>query len=104
MPPFVPYSLPPFWNRPCTVMYGQGTPLDSSISEQIKALTNYVNKFQAIAKAHYLKLGDRLSLLKKDLSPIVNTEANESAHNMESDGEDAFSQVPRCQTGKFLIQ
>jgi hypothetical protein len=23
---------------------------------------------------------------------------------MESDGEDAFSQVPRCQTGKFLIQ
>ena len=85
-------------------MYGQGTPLDSSISEQIKALTNYVNKFQATAKAHYLKLCDRLSLLKKDLSPIVSTEANESADNMESEGEDAFSQVPRSQTGKFLIQ
>ena len=85
-------------------MHGQGIPLDSSISEQIKALTNYANKFQAIAKAHYLKLGDRLSLLKKDLSPIVNTEANESADNMESDGEDAFSQVPRSQTGKILIQ
>jgi len=34
-----PYSLPPFWHGPSTGRYGQGTPLDSSISEEIKALT-----------------------------------------------------------------
>jgi hypothetical protein len=35
----------------------QGTPLDSSISEDIKALANSANQFQAITKAQYLELG-----------------------------------------------
>jgi hypothetical protein len=51
MPSFDPYSLPPFWHGPSTGRYGQGTPLDSSISGDIKALTNFVNQFQAITKA-----------------------------------------------------
>ena len=51
MPSFDPYSLPPFWHGPSTGRYDQGTPLDSSISGDLKALTNYVNQFQAITKA-----------------------------------------------------
>ena len=72
MPSFDPYILPPFWNRPSTGRYGQGTPLDPSTREDIKALTNYVIKFQAITKAQHLVLGNRLSLLEKeDISPII---------------------------------
>jgi hypothetical protein len=83
--------------------YGQGTPLDSSISEDIKVLTNSVNQFQAITKAQYLELGNRLSLLeKKDISPIINAEASEGVDNMDSDGEDTFSLAPRSQEGNFL--
>ena len=40
MPSFDPYSLPPFWHGPSTDRYDQGTPLDSSISEDIKALSS----------------------------------------------------------------
>ena len=40
IPSFDPYSLPPFWHGHITGRYGQGTPLDSSISEDIKALTS----------------------------------------------------------------
>jgi hypothetical protein len=47
-PSFDPYSLPPFWHGPNTGWYGQGIPLDSSISEDIKALTNSVNQFQTL--------------------------------------------------------
>jgi hypothetical protein len=73
MPSFDPYILPPFWNRPSTGRYGQGTPLDPSTREDIKALTNYVIKFQAITKAQHLELGNHLSLLEKeDISPIIN--------------------------------
>ena len=46
MPSFDPYYLPPFWHRPSTGRYGQGTPLDPSIREDIQALTNYDIKFQ----------------------------------------------------------
>ena len=102
-PSFDPYCLPPFWHGPSTGRYGQGTPLDSSISEDIKVLTNYVNQFQAITKAQYLELGNRLSLLeKKDISPIINAEASEGVDNMDSDGEDTFSLAPRSQEGNVL--
>jgi hypothetical protein len=94
--------LPPFWHGPSTGRYGQGTPLDSSISEDIKALTHYVNQFQAITKAQYLELGNRLSLLeKKDISPIINAKVSEGVDNMDSDGEDTFSMAPRSQEGNF---
>jgi hypothetical protein len=54
--------------------------------EDTKALTNSVNQFQAITKAQYLELGNRLSLLeKKDISPIINAEASEGVDNMDSD-------------------
>ena len=103
IPSFDPYSLPPFWHGSCTGRYGQGTPLHSSISEEIKALTNSVNQFQAITKAQYLELGNRLSLLeKKDISPIINAEASEGVDNMDSDGEDTFSLAPRSQEDNFL--
>jgi hypothetical protein len=49
-----------------------GTPLDSSISEDIKALTNSVNQFQVITKVHYLELGNRLSLLEKKIQTPMN--------------------------------
>ena len=102
-PSFDPYCLPPFWHGPSTGRYGQGTPLDSSISEDIKALTHYVNQFQAITKAQYLELGNRLSLLeKKDISPIINAKVSEGVDNMDSDGEDTFSLAPRSQEGNFL--
>lgn len=39
-----------FWNRPCTGMYGQGTPLDSSISEEIKALANSLTNSRIILR------------------------------------------------------
>ena len=79
IPSFDPYSLPPFWHGPSTGRYGQGT----SISEDIKALTNYVNQFQAITRAQYRELGNRLSFLeKKDISPIINAEASEGVDNM----------------------
>jgi hypothetical protein len=95
--------LPPFWHGPSTGRYGQGTPLDSSISEDIKALTHSVNQFQAITKAQYLELGNRLSLLeKKDISPIINAKVSEGVDNMDSDGEDTFSMAPRSQEGNFL--
>jgi hypothetical protein len=85
-------------------MYGQGTPLDSSISEDIKALENSVNQFQAITKAQYLELGNRLSLLeKKDNSPIINAEASEGVGNMDSDVEGTFSLAPRSPEGNFFI-
>jgi hypothetical protein len=78
-------------------------PLDSSISEDIKALTNSVNQFQAITKAQYLELGNRLSLLEKEeISHIINAEASEGVDNMDSDGEDTFSLVPRSQEDNFL--
>jgi hypothetical protein len=84
-------------------MYGQGTPLDSSISEDIKALENSVNQFQAITKAQYLELGNRLSLLeKKDNSPIINAEASEGVDNMDSDVEGTFSLAPRTPEGNFF--
>jgi hypothetical protein len=102
-PSFDPYSLPPFRHGPNTGWYGQGIPLDSSISEDIKALTNSVNQFQAITKAQYLELDNRLSLLeKKDVSPIINAEASEGVDNMDSDGEDTFSLAPRSQEGNCL--
>ena len=70
----------------------KGLLLDSSIREDIKALTNYVNQFQAITKAQYLKLGKRLSLLeKRDISSIISAEASECVDNMDSDGEDTFT-------------
>jgi hypothetical protein len=101
MPSLDPYSLPPFW--PSTGRYGQGTPLDSSISEDIKALANSANQFQAITKAQYLELGNRLSLLeKRDISPIISAEASEGVDNMDSDGEDTFSLTPRSQEGNLL--
>ena len=50
-----PYSLPPFWHGPNTGRYGQGAPLDSSISEEIKALTNSVNQFQAGRAVHVIR-------------------------------------------------
>ena len=104
IPSFDPYSLPPFWHGPSTGMYGQGTPLDSSISEDIKALENSVNQFQAITKAQYLELGNRLSLLeKKDNSPIINAEASEGVGNMDSDVEGTFSLAPRSPEGNFFI-
>jgi hypothetical protein len=91
MPSFDPYSLPPFWHGPSTGRYGQRTPLDSSISEDIKALAKSVNQFQAITKAQYLELGNRLSLLeKRDISPIISAETNEGVDNMDSDLEDTF--------------
>ena len=103
MPSFDPYSLPHFWHGTSTGRYGHWTPLDSSISEDIKALTNYVDQFQAITKAQYMELGNRLSLLeKKDISPIINAEASEVVDNMDSDGEDTFSLAPRSQEGKCL--
>jgi hypothetical protein len=55
---------------------------------------------QAITKAQYLELGNRLYLLeKKDNSPIINAEASEGVDNMDSDGEDTFSLAPRSQEG-----
>jgi hypothetical protein len=64
--------------------YGHVTPLDCSISEDIKALANSVNQFTAITKAQYLELGNRLSLLeKKNISPISNAEASEGVDNMD---------------------
>ena len=103
-PSFDPYHLPPFWHGPSTGRYGQGTPLDSSISEDIKALANSVNQFQAITKSQYLELGNRLSLLeKKDISPIINVEAGEGVDIMDSNGEDTFSVAPRSQEGIFFI-
>ena len=99
-PSFDPYNLPPFWHGPST---GQGTPLDSSISEEIKALTNSVNQFKAITKAQYQELGNRLSLLeKKDISLIINAEASECVDIMDSDGEDTFSLAHRSQEGIYL--
>ena len=81
----------------------KGLLLDSSIREDIKALTNYVNQFQAITKAQYLKLGNRLSLLeKRDISSIISAEASECVDNMDSDGEDTFSLASRSQEGNFL--
>jgi hypothetical protein len=66
------------------------------VTEDIKALTNSVNQFQAITKAQYLELGNRLSLLEKEeISHIINVEASEGVHNMDSDGEDPFSLVSR---------
>jgi hypothetical protein len=95
--------LPPFWHGHSTGKYGQGTPLDSSIGEDIKALTNSVDQFQAITKAQYLELGNRLSLLeKKYISPIINAEASEGVDNMDFDGEDTFSLASRSQEGNFL--
>ena len=80
--------MPPFWHGPSTGRYGQGT----SISEDIKALTNYVNHFQAITRAQYRELGNRLSFLeKKDISPIIDAEGSEGVDNMDSDGEDTFT-------------
>jgi hypothetical protein len=103
MPSFDPYSLPPFWHGPSTGRYGQRTPLDSSISEDIKALAKSVNQFQAITKAQYLELGNRLSLLeKRDISPIISAETNEGVDNMDSDLEDTFALAPRSQEGNFL--
>jgi hypothetical protein len=94
IPSFNPYSLPPFWHGPSTGRYGQWT----SISEDIKALTNYVNQFQAITRAQYRELGNRLSFLeKKDISPIINAEGSEGVDNMDSDGEDTFPLAPRSQ-------
>jgi hypothetical protein len=92
MPSFDTYNLPPFWHGPSIGRYGHVTPLDSSISEDIKALANSVNQFTAITKAQYLELGNRLSLLeKKNISPIINAEASEGVDNMDCDGEDTFS-------------
>jgi hypothetical protein len=85
--------------RSSTGRYGQGTCLDSSISEDIKVLTNYVNQFQAITKAQYLELGNRLSLLETIYnSPIINAEASEGVDNME----DTFSLAPRSREGNLL--
>ena len=53
IPSFDPYSLPPFWHGPSTGRYGQGTPLDSSISEDIKVLTNSVNQCHIISSMYY---------------------------------------------------
>ena len=86
MPSFDLYSLPPFWHGPSMGRYGQGTPLDSSISEYIKALTNSINQFWAITKAQYLELA----------------EASEGVDNMDSNREDTFSLAPRSQEGNFL--
>ena len=103
IPSFDPYNLPPFWHGHSTGKYGQGTPLDFSIGEDIKALTNSVDQFQAITKAQYLELGNRLSLLeKKYISPIINAEASEGVDNMDFDGEDTFSLASRSQEGNFL--
>jgi hypothetical protein len=55
---------------PSTGRYSQGTPLDSSISEDIKVLINSVNQFQAITKAQYLELGNRHSSDKCVLSVL----------------------------------
>jgi len=44
-----------------------------------------------------LELGNHLSLLeKKDLSPIINTEASEGADNMDLDWKNPFSLVRRA--------
>ena len=104
IPSFDPYSLSPFWHGPSTGRYDQGTPLDSPISEDIKALTNYANQFHAITKAQYLELGNRLSLLeKKDNSPIINAKASEGVNNMDSDLEDTFSLAYRSHEGNFFL-
>ena len=103
IPSFDPYSLSPFWHGPSTGRYDQGTPLDSPISEDIKALTNYANQFHAITKAQYLELGNRLSLLeKKDNSPIINAKASEGVNNMDSDLEDTFSLAYRSHEDNFF--
>ena len=89
MSPFEPYHLPHFWHRPSTGRYGHGTPLDPSITEEIKVLTN--------------STGNHLSLLENlDLSSIINIEASEGADDMELDWEDAFSLAPRSQEGNLL--
>ena len=101
MPPFEPYRLPHFWHRPSTGRYGHGTPLDPSITEEIKVLTNS----RLLPIGVIPGTGNHLSLLENlDLSSIINIEASEGADDMELDWEDAFSLAPRSQEGNFLSQ
>jgi hypothetical protein len=71
IPSFDPYNLPPFWHGHSTGKYGQGTPLDSSIGEDIKALTNSVDQFQAITKAQYLELGNVFLCSRRNTFPLL---------------------------------
>ena len=60
---------------------------------------------QAITMAHYLELGNNISIVeKKDSIPIINTEASEGADNVKSDREDTFSPETWKSEGHFIMQ
>lgn len=99
-----PYAMPSCWPG-MVPQSNQPTPLDTSLTEEIKKLTTSLSTFQATVKTEFKKVSDRLKLVE-DRSVSVGGTLEVSAPissptPREETDDDLFSLAPRSQEKIF---